>query len=111
MARRFAENVPQDLALKLRNHMKQCGYSQGTIEMRISNLGYVMDFFGTDVVLEHLNGNKEHAQTYAENIDENLPTGGVRSADVQAFKLAWESTHHGQELFKKRVKSVTSNQI
>lgn len=89
--------------------MEQCGYSKGTVEMRIGNLGYVMDFFGVDVVLQHLNGDKRQAQTYAQNIDEKLPTGGVRSADVQAFKLAWECLHHDQELFRKRVKPVTSN--
>jgi len=34
MARKFAENVPADLELKLRKHMETCGYAQGSIEMK-----------------------------------------------------------------------------
>lgn len=65
--------------------------------------------FGSGKLRELADVDKNSAQTSVDYVIDHLPPNGMYTADIQAFRLAWESLHNGEELFKNRVRPKTTS--
>lgn len=95
--------LPAGVAQTLVEYMEQCGYAQGGIRMRLGNLNFLFSHYGEPKMMEMLQTSFEKVKETIKWIEQTLPAHCIATADLHAFKLAWESLN-GIELFKKRVR-------
>lgn len=95
--------LPTELAKTLEDYMVECGYSKGTISMKSGNLNFLFSHYGKEKMMEMLYSSHDRVWEQIQYIEESLPPGCIVTADLHAFKLAWESIHR-VDIINKRVK-------
>jgi hypothetical protein len=95
--------LPTDIAKTLKHYMEDCGYAKRGINMRLGNLNFLFKNYKEAKMMEMLQADCNKVWEMVQYIEKTLPSGCIISADLHAFKLAWESLH-GVEIIKKRVK-------
>lgn len=94
--------VPEWLSNKVKQYMDECGYSKGTVKMKLGNLNFLFKLYGEEQMLTLLKSTPNCVSESVKYIETTLPKGCIVSSDVHSFKLAWESLN-GIEIIKKRV--------
>lgn len=93
--------TPINLLERLERYMNECGYSKGNIKMKLGNLNYLFCTFKEKRMMEMLYSSPDDIWNTIDELKKEL-NGGVKTSDVDAFKIMWEEIH-GIELIKKRV--------
>ncbi|MFD7523857.1 hypothetical protein [Paenibacillus chitinolyticus] len=66
-------NIPIYIAEKVTLYIKECGYAEGTISMKLGNLSFLFGNYGQDKMTELLNSNSISVFEAIKFIETTLP--------------------------------------